>query len=175
MTLPPGLRNLVLTLHVTSSVGWLGSVAAFLALAVAGLTSRDEQTVRAMYPAMELVTRFVIVPLCFVSLATGLVQSLGTRWGLFRHYWVVAKLLLTVVATVVLLLQTGVIRYLGTAAGERALASGDLRELRASMVVHAGGGLVVLLLATVLSVYKPQGMTRYGRRRQHGLRKVSAT
>ena len=169
MTLPPGLRKLVLTLHVTSSVGWLGSVAAFLVLAVAGLTSQDAQTVRAAYLAMELVTGFVIVPLCLASLASGLVQSLGTRWGLFRHYWVVAKLLLTVVATVVLVLQIGVIRYLGAAAGERALASADLRELRMSMVLHAGGGLVVLLLTTVLSVFKPQGMTGYGQRTQRGV------
>lgn len=174
MRLSPGVRKLVLTLHVTSSVGWLGSVAAFLVLAVAGLTSRDAQTARAAYVAMELVTGFVIVPLCLGSVATGLVQSLGTPWGLFRHYWVVAKLLLTVVATIILLLQMGVIGYLGTAAGERALSSADLRELRTSMVVHAGGGLVVLLLTTVLSVYKPQGMTRYGRRRQRELRRVPA-
>lgn len=78
MTLPSGLRKLVLTLHVTSSVGWLGAVAAFLVLAVAGLTSRDVQTMRAAYIAMELVTGFIIVPFCLASLATGLVQSLGT-------------------------------------------------------------------------------------------------
>lgn len=94
--------------------------------------------------------------------------------ALFRHYWVVAKLLLTVVATVVLLLQTGAIGYLGAAAGERTLASAHLRELRVSMVVHAGGGLLVLLLTTVLSVYKPQGMTRYARRRQRELHRVPA-
>ena len=78
LTLPPGLRKLVLTLHVASSVGWLGAVAAFLVLAVAGLTSRDVQTMRAAYIAMELVTGFIIVPFCLASLATGLVQSLGT-------------------------------------------------------------------------------------------------
>ena len=60
MTLPAGPRKLVLTLHVTSSVGWLGAVAAFLALAVAG---RDDEMVRAAYLAMELVTGFIIVPL----------------------------------------------------------------------------------------------------------------
>jgi hypothetical protein len=82
---------------------------------------------------MQLVTEFVIVPLSLASLAIGLLQSLGTRWGLFRHYWVLAKLLLTVVATVVLLLQTGTIRYPAHAAGERPLASADLRELRVSI------------------------------------------
>ena len=173
MILPPRLRNLLLTAHITASVGWLGSVAAFLVLAVTGLASRDAQTVRAAYLAMELVTGLVIVPLSIASLATGFVQSLGTRWGLLRHYWVVAKLLLTVLATVIVLLQTGTIGYLAEMAGARALASGDLHELRTSMVVHAGGGLVVLLTTTVLSVYKPQGNTRYGQRRQREQERVS--
>jgi hypothetical protein len=74
----PRLRKFALTAHVTSSVGWLGAVAGFLALAVAGLTSQNAQMARAAYLAMELITWFVIVPLGLASLLTGLVQSLGT-------------------------------------------------------------------------------------------------
>ena len=51
---------------------------------------------------MELTGWYVIVPLCLASLVTGLVMSLGTRWGLFRHYWVLAKLLITIVAMLIL-------------------------------------------------------------------------
>jgi len=35
------------------------------------------------------------------ALATGLVQSLGTEWGLLRYYWVLGKLFLTIFATIV--------------------------------------------------------------------------
>jgi hypothetical protein len=105
MAMTPGLHKLALTAHVTSSVGWLGAVGGFLALAVAGLTSQDVQMVRAAYIATELITWFVIVPLAFASLLTGLVVSLGTQWGLFRHYWVVVKFMLTIGATLLLLLQ----------------------------------------------------------------------
>ena len=66
MIMSPGLRKFALTAHVTSSIGWFGAVAAFLALAIAGLTSQDAQIVRAAYLAMELTTWFVIVPLAFV-------------------------------------------------------------------------------------------------------------
>jgi hypothetical protein len=162
----PGLRKLTLTAHVASSVGWLGAVAGFLALAIAGVTSRDAQTVRAVYPAMDLMARFVIVPLALASLVTGLVQSLGTPWGLFRHYWVLIKFIITVVAAAVLLQKLGLISYLADVATETTVASGDLREERMSLVVHAGGGLLVLLVPTVLSIYKPRGLTRYGRRKQ---------
>ena len=105
MTMAPGLRKFALTAHIISSVGLLGAIAGFLALAVAGLTSPNDQTVRAAYLAMELIARFVIVPLAFASLLVGLIQSLGTPWGLFRHYWVLVKLLLTVFATIVLLVR----------------------------------------------------------------------
>ena len=167
--MPPHLRKFTLTVHIMSSVGWLGAVAGFLALAIVGLTSQDSVTVRAAYIAMEPITRFVIVPLAFASLLTGLVQSLGTPWGLFRHYWVLIKLILTVVATVVLVKEIEPISYISGVAATN-LTSTDLREARISLVVHPAGGLLVLVVTTVLSVYKPQGRTRYGQRKQHAQR-----
>lgn len=164
MTMSPGLRKLALTVHVTTSVGWLGAVAAFLALAIAGLTSQDAQIVRTAYIAMMLITWCVIVPLSVASLLTGLVQSLGTAWGLFRHYWVVMKLLLTIIATTILLLKTRPITYVANVAAKTTLSGADLRGLRSELVVHSGGGLLVLLVIATLSVYKPWGRTRYGRR-----------
>ena len=162
----PRLRQFALTLHVTSSVGLLGAIAAFLALAITGVTNQDEQTVRAAYLAMPSIARFVVVPLAFASLLTGLIQSLGTAWGLFRHYWVLVKLLFTVFAATVLLLKIALIDYAARLAAETALSHAHLREAGIQLVVHGAGGLLVLLVPMVFSVYKPQGMTRYGWRKQ---------
>ncbi|MFN2565899.1 MAG: DUF2269 domain-containing protein [Gemmatimonadaceae bacterium] len=160
----PRFRKFALTAHVTSSVGWLGAVAAFLALAVVGLTSQDTQTVRGAYLVMEPAAWLVLVPLAFASLLTGLVMSLGTTWGLFRHYWVLFKLLINVLATIVLLIYMGTFSYM---AGVAADPSVDLELVRnASPGLHASLALLVLLVATVLAVYKPRGMTPYGRRTQ---------
>ncbi|HEY0777770.1 MAG TPA: hypothetical protein VGD56_07365 [Gemmatirosa sp.] len=159
----PALRKFALTVHITTSVGWLGAVAAFLALAVVGLTSADAQLVRAAYLAIAVTTWTVIVPLSLAALGTGLVESLGTSWGLLRHHWVVAKLVLTVVATAVLLVKTAPIRAVARAAARATLSPTDLRGLRTELVVHAGGGLAVLLVIATLSVYKPKGLTRVGR------------
>jgi hypothetical protein len=161
------LRKFALTTHVTSSVGWLGAVAAFMALAIAGVTSREDETVRAAYIAMHVTTWFVIVPLSLASLLTGLVQSLGTTWGLFRHYWVVTKLLLTVLATIILLLHTQPIDRVAAVAMQTTLSTGDLRQLRIQLVADAGAALFVLLVTTALSVYKPWGLTAYGLRKQN--------
>jgi hypothetical protein len=160
----PGLRKLALTAHVVSSVGWLGAIAGFMALAVVGLTSDDPQTVRGAYLVMKPAAWFVLVPLAFASLLTGLVQSIGTTWGLFRHYWVVFKLLINVAATTVLLFY---METFSSMAGVAADPSADLSVVRnASPVLHAALALLLLLVATTLAVYKPRGMTRYGRRKQ---------
>jgi hypothetical protein len=169
----PRLRKLALTVHVTFSVGWLGAVAAFLALAIAGLTSQDAQMVRAAYLAMALTGWFVIVPLSLASLLSGLVQSLGTTWGLFRHYWVLVKLLMTVLASIVLLAHMRPISYMAALTAEKALSGDELRGLRIQLVADAGAALLVLLVATTLSVYKPRGVTRYGRRKQQEQRAMS--
>ena len=171
MIMPPRVRKFALTAHVVSSVGWLGAVLVFLALSVVGLTSKDEQTVRSAYLVMEPAAWYVLVPLSFASLLTGIVQSLGTTWGVFRHYWVIFKLLITVFAAFVLLVYMGTFRYM---AGVAADTSVDLDIVRnASPRLHAVLALLVLLVATVLAVYKPRGVTPYGQRKQQEQRTVS--
>ncbi|MGH3948827.1 MAG: DUF2269 domain-containing protein [Pseudonocardiaceae bacterium] len=169
MITTPRVRKFALTVHVTTSVGWLGAVVAVLALAIVGLTSQDAQTVRGAYLVMEPTGWFVLVPLAFAALLTGVIQSLGTTWGLFRHYWVIFKLLITVFVTIVLLIYMGTFSYM---AGVAADPSADLDVVRnTSPRLHAVLALLMLLLNTVLAVYKPRGMTRYGQRKQHEQRR----
>lgn len=60
----------------------------------------DRETVRAAYASMDLTVRYIIVPLALARVVIGIVNALGTAWGLARHYWVLVKLGLTLVATV---------------------------------------------------------------------------
>lgn len=168
----PGLRRLALTAHITASVGWLGAVAAVLALALAGLVSDDAATVRAVALTLEVAGWSVLVPLSLASFVTGLVQSLGTTWGLFRHYWVLAKLILNVLATTILLLYMQTLGALADVAAdpEAPTASGALSSPSATL--HAGAALLLLLLATVIAVYKPRGLTGYGRRKRDEQRRM---
>lgn len=161
----PHLRKFALTAHITFSVGWLGAVVPYLALAIAGLTSHHAQMMRAAYLSMELIGWFVIVPLSLAALLSGLVQSLGTQWGLFRHWWILAKFLLTTGAAIVLLQHMQAVSRMSRLATETTLSDADFRALRVQLVVHAAGGLLVLLAVTTLSVFKPWGMTAYGRRK----------
>jgi hypothetical protein len=159
MRMRPLVRKLALTSHVTFSVGWLGAAAAYLALAVVGLTSDNGDLTRAIYLVLDVIGWFVIVPLCFGALISGLVQSLGTEWGLIRHYWILIKLVLTVAATIVLLVHMRTVSHVADVA---ASANPDFGSLQVQLLVHAGGGVLVLLSTTTLSIYKPFGRTRWG-------------
>lgn len=162
----PRVSKIALTAHVTSSVGWIGAVATFLALAIAGLMSKNDQIVRTAYLAMELIGWCVIVPFSIASLLTGLVQSLGTSWGLFRHYWIVAKLLITVFASILLLVHMQVASRMANVVAGTTSGAADFHGMRIQLVADAVAAIVVLLVATALSVFKPQGLTPFGRSQQ---------
>jgi hypothetical protein len=170
MIMTPRLRKFALAAHLTFSVGWIGAAAGYIALDVAAATRQDAQTLRACYLAMELIVWYVIVPLALASLLSGLVMSLGTKWGLFRHYWVLISLLLTIIATIVLVVETQTISYFADMAADPKTSGNDLRGL-GSTLVHSIGGTTVLLVILVLNVYKPRGMTRYGWRKQQEVRR----
>ena len=171
MILSPGLRKFVLNVHLTSSVGWIGAVLAFLALIIAAMNSQDDQMLRVAWIGMGLIGLYIIVPLALTSLFTGIVMSLGTKWGLFQHYWVLISLVLTIFTVVILLGNMQTVRvFAGIAVG---LNSDDVYMLRAALqsdLLHGGLGLLVLLVIQVLNVYKPRGLTLYGWRKQQAQR-----
>jgi hypothetical protein len=169
----PWLRKLVLSIHLIVSVGWIGAVAAYLALDLTTVASDDPGTLRAAYLGMDRIVETVIVPLAIATLITGIIISLGTRWGLFRHYWVVISLLLTVLATVVLFSETRTINTLAGIAGDPGTTPEELANLD-STLVHSIGGLIVLTVILILNIYKPRGLTRYGWRKQQARRPDSA-
>lgn len=159
----PALRRLALSAHLTFSVGWIGTVVAYLALGLVADNSSDAAAVRAAWMAMELIGWYVIVPLAVASLLTGLVMSLGTKWGLFRHYWVAISFVLTLMSTVVLILHMPTV---SATADVARTADGALLGSLGGDLFHPAIGLVILLVVQILNLYKPQGLTRYGWRKQ---------
>lgn len=160
-------RKTALLLHVISSVGWLGSVAAYLVLSIGAGYSHDDALVRSACLGMNLLGWYAVVPLSLLAVATGLVQALGTPWGLFRYYWVIVKLVLTAIGTGLLLMHQGLLAGQAALAARDATTSGDsLRQFGAQLVWDSGLGLFLLIVLTGLSVFKPWGMTRRAARQQ---------
>ncbi|MFF7457523.1 DUF2269 domain-containing protein [Kitasatospora sp. NPDC008115] len=163
LRLPRRARRVWLVVHVASSVGWLGLTAGVLALGIAGRFSDDPDTVRAAYLAQRIFADWLLIPVSLLSLLSGLLLSLGTTWGLLRHYWVATKFWLTLAATLASILALRA--FIHDAAGQ--VAAGTVPpDGRAPhvLVIAPSVALLVYLTATVLSVVKPWGMTGRGRR-----------
>jgi hypothetical protein len=151
--LAPRWRKLLLTTHIGASVGLLGTDATVLLLAVTGAQGRDPQ---AVYPAAQLIGALLLVPAALLSLTTGVLLGWLTPWGLFRHWWVTAKLALTTAGAVLsLVVLTPALGDLADAAGGPIPAT-----QRWELVRDSGAASVVLLVTLVLSVYKPFGRVR---------------
>jgi hypothetical protein len=151
----------MLTTHITFSVGWIGAVAVFLVLAITGLTSKDIQLARSSYLAMDLSAWFVIVPFCLASLFTGIVQAIGTKWGLLKYYWIVVKLFLTIASTILLLLHMKPISYLAEVAADPSFSNAQQSGQVIDLITKAGAAILVLLAITTVSVYKPWGKIQW--------------
>ncbi len=159
----PTPRRTLLVVHIVTSLGWIGAVGAFLALNIVGLTSEDTALARSMFVAMDVVGLYAIVPLSLGSLLTGVLQGLWTPWGLIRYRWVLTKLVLGTLATMALLLhQFTAVRE----AARRASMGIEVGQVGTQLVIDASVAIVVLLFATILSVFKPWGLTRYGQRKK---------
>jgi hypothetical protein len=161
MNMTPRFQKVALLAHIGFSVGWFGAIVPYLALAIAALTRADEQAARGAYLSMELIGWFVIIPFSVGALLSGLIQSLGTRWGLFRHWWIVAKFALTIFACVILFQHMRDVSRVAHMARDGAVS----RRALSSELIHSTDGLVVLLGIMTLSIFKPWGLTVYGRPR----------
>ncbi len=152
-------RRALLVAHVVTSAGWLGLALALLCLGVAGAAGGSPELDRAAYRAMAVLGRWPLGALALLSLVTGLVLSLGTRWGLARYRWVVVKFWLTLVTTgLTLFLLPGTLE----SAAAEAAAGGQVQA--AHLLVPPSVSLSAYVFMTALSVLKPWGPTRYGRR-----------
>ena len=144
--LAPRTRRIVLTTHIVASVGLLGDVAVYLAVATRAATTSDPALQSACY---ELLTMFGFVfgiPLSLASLATGVTLGLGSKWGVLRYPWVTTKLALNVSVILVGAL------VLGPTADAMRTGDGDAGGL---LIVGAAYDVAALTLATTLSVFKP--------------------
>ncbi len=168
--LNPATRKFSLSVHLTVSVGWIGAVVAYVGLGVTAGRTDDPELIRSMWLAMEVIGWYVIVPLALASLVTGLLMALGTKWGLFKHYWVTISFVLTLFCVAVLLLH---VPSVTSSAQLARSADADALDALGGDLEHPSIGLVILLVVQALNLYKPKGLTRYGWRKQLEERKTS--
>uniref|UniRef100_UPI001583B09B hypothetical protein n=1 Tax=Candidatus Frankia nodulisporulans TaxID=2060052 RepID=UPI001583B09B len=159
------LRTALLTLHIIVSVGWNG--VAFCQLVLASTAAIDPDLRHPAYELMHVIDRTLDIPLALLTLITGVVLSVKTRWGLLRHWWIVVKLSITVVAVIS---GGAVIRTLIVASVKHsATAAAGYPAQTVALVVCGTVMNLLFITATVLSTTKPWGRTPRGRREARAL------
>jgi uncharacterized membrane protein len=154
LSLRPAVRRALLTVHIIAGVGLLGDVAAVLAINIRAATTGDPALASASYELLTMFTVLFGIPLSFAALISGILLGLGSKWGVLRYGWVVAKLALLVGVIVVGAFVLG--------PGTEAMRTGD-GGAEARLILGSAYDVVALTVATALSVFKPGG--RRARRR----------
>ena len=168
MIMKSGSRKFVLTLHTTVTGTWIGSVVTYLTLVVVSLAGWADIGLAPTWATLALLGWYVVVPAALSSFASGVAMAWSTTWGLLHHKWVVASLGLTTLGVVVLLSHMPGVTESATLANTASGAEADLHQALWSELLHSGLGLVVLLAIQAINVYKPAGLTTYGRRIREG-------
>jgi uncharacterized membrane protein len=156
--LAPKLRKLVLTVHVIASVAWIGGSLCLAALDITGLLTDDLEVRQAAYVSAGIIGSRVTSPVSLLAFASGVLISVGTKWGLFRYWWVLISLIAT--GIMVLAVQFALAPMLSRNAA-KVLAAPDATGLEAiNAAIAPCVATVVLSLVTAINVYKPWGPIR---------------
>ncbi|GAA0895989.1 hypothetical protein [Pseudonocardia zijingensis] len=159
-------RRVLLILHLATSVGWLGVTATFLVLTVWLLDVRDPATLRTGYFFHELAVVWLARPAAIGSAVTGLLLVLVA--GRFRRWrrwmwWVPAKFVV-VVATVVVTVSISPEALAHAVEQAGAVGTPAYTDTQYALVWVAVYHVVMIIAAAVLSVFRPGGRCRRGRR-----------
>jgi hypothetical protein len=151
--LPRRAHQAALTVHILTSVGWFGIAIVVAFCGIVGSSTGDGPLAHALFRAMEI-SPWLSIPFGLAAAASGVVLSLGTKYGLIRYWWVVIKIAITiaVIATDAVLIRV--------VAHDAVVSAHATNPLVHGTIAH----VVVLTIATVLSVYKPRARTPRGRR-----------
>lgn len=148
------VRRGVLVAHIAVSVSWLGLTVGLLTLGLTAFLTGDPATASAATRAMKVFGDWLVVPVALLSLVSGLVLALGTPWGLARHRWVWIKFWLT-------LITTG-LSIFSLRPGIDAAVADEVVDI--NLVIAPSVATATYLFITAISVLKPWGLTRRGRR-----------
>ena len=141
-------HKIAFTAHILAAVGWFGIAIAVAFCAIAAAVTSDEALSLALYRTLETLP-WLSIPAGITAVVTGSLLGLGTPYGLIRHWWVVAKIIIAVAVIVTDVLIVVAVAH------DAAVTGHAQPPLYGSTIAH----VVTLAAATVLSVFKPWGRT----------------
>jgi hypothetical protein len=165
--LTPAWRKAVLVLHVVAGIGWMGVDIALLVLLITARTTDDAALVVSGFNAIGMIVPIAVPPLSLSILVTGIILGLGTRWGLVRYWWVLVKLLLSLIMTVLVFVSlvptVRGIAVLSTTTISADAVRASLGTLPTMLMFPPVVSFLMLGTAAILSIFKPWRRTPWSR------------
>lgn len=93
-------RRWLLLLHLLFCAIMFGGAMVFLILSITAVSTNDESILKACYISMHMLAKTSVRASAIGALVTGVLLSVLTQWGLFKHYWIIAKEGLTILAII---------------------------------------------------------------------------
>lgn len=141
-------RKTVLVTHFLSAGAWLGIDIALVTLVVTALTSANDA-------ALEVAGLVAIWPMftaSLVCLATGVLLGIGSKYGLIRYWWIVAKLAINIAFSILIV------------SGLRITLGNPFEADTGSLLGPAIVAPTLLVTAYILSTFKPWGRITWSRK-----------
>lgn len=158
-TLTSSQQKFLKFLHLTAAGLWLSCVIVLTLLPVVSTGNMTGDEVYMYNLVYHFIDMFILTPASLMTLFTGLVYSLFTKWGFFQHGWLVYKWIVTlfIVITGTFYLGPMVMDLLEIADTKRAAALQDQYYMQGQTigVWAAIINTALLLVAVFVSVYKP--------------------
>lgn len=173
--LTPAARQAVLVLHAVTGISWMGVDIALLVLLITARTTNDATLVVSGFNAIRMIVPVAVPPLSLGILVTGLLLGLGTPWGLVRYWWVLVKLILSLVMTILVFVSlvpaVNSIAVLSTTPMSADAVRASLGSLPTQLMFPPVVSFLMLGVATILSIFKPWRRTPWSRETRSGLMK----
>lgn len=153
-------RKSFLLAHIVGAALWFGIDIALGILVITALVTDDPQTAGIALQAVRLFAIWPMFGASLVTLATGIVLSVGSKYGLLRYWWVAVKLAVNVLMStlIVIGLRPGV--DAAAEAGRRLVAGDATAVPPGDLLYPVFVAPSLLLIAFLLSVLKPPARIR---------------
>jgi hypothetical protein len=153
-------RNWLLSLHIAASGLWFGTAVCSVALALS-IPMLVPDAPHGIHLARNIMGEYIIAPAAVFAVITGVLLCSFTNWGFFKHYWVIAKQIVTLISIVLgsmwLSPMTEKMTAISATGGSQVLQNSDYLALQNTAILGGTFQALVLLTIIIVSTVKPWG------------------
>ncbi len=154
-------KSFLVAIHVIAVASWIGGTLGMMLLGLYLQNAANGEQLAYTLVSMEVIDENLLKYPALLSLLTGIMLSVWTQWGLVKYYWVMMKLVLTIMTILIGIFflndWTASLAEMVEKMGFSTLQNPDFQKTWLSMIITASFNLICLVLMVFLTYFKPFG------------------